>query len=899
MHSSLVSSFLFALVLIVVLATITALGAFGSANLLMVDRLFQWFPNQPATPPILLVSTTEAERNSPAALSDLVSSLHRYKPRAIFLLGQEAQSGEQIPPGVTLVDSTSRLEDARLPESELPDPAAHSFLTPVLIGAGHYRLWQESVQLGPKIFRGFQAGLGPAGESDPAIVDFSMDDGFIPLVKASRVLDQGLTPALIEDKFVLVGDALKPGLPGFAVPLRQERGFSLLELQGYVLNSVISGRLLDFSGFISTVIGTLLIGILSTLLFQWLPSHRSAIFALAICLFIVALQWAAVKFTATILPAWELIVAQLANLMAVHQLQRNREEQALNRIIARTNSRLSERVQPVNFNRSDDPWKKIISFVNQQLNIKRSIFLEKVPADHRVKEIEALNCSIDDISERRRDYEREPYSVALEANAPIQPFRDYFTEVVEGEVQYVVPLSFGGEVQGFWALSLMPAKNWNKVAFESNARSFSIQIAELLYHRHHWHRRLQKAETSWRKLLSVEVGLNLHRQLRNTVDLLEHRLDILEDVMNGLSTAVVVYDVFGQVLHTNGIIEHLARENDVAVYQLTAMELLAQSNDIPLDEARNKLRYVTLKHQTLVQSSTLFSNRGSYLLYIRPLLVKEESTMDQVQPFEIRGILFEFADLTQVRQHDEIRQDISDQYFSQLRDNLSSISFAADNLASIGFTGSDLARQRQLDSSKWLSTIADTANESGRLTERVEAELRNQIHMREQTVPTNIAPIIARQLERAQESIQGKDLSFDYRPPESNSLNFVEPKTFEQLISALVNLLIHDADHGTAIRVAITTQDRENIHVLVKSNGHGLPQEQLDQTLATYKSYLDISEDPLTRVSVLAQQVLLWGGETSFRSGIGSGFSVDIRLKTFNLSVSEVGSEDRQQFEKS
>lgn len=890
MNSPLFSSLVFGLGLLFVLSMSTALGWFENANLAMVDRLFDTVPNRQATPPVLLVSTTESQRNNPALIRNLVSTLQAYRPRFIYVMGHSAQSDDLAALGaqdVSLVDSTSHLQELLASNAPLPDPDSGDFVTQVMIKAGHYRQWQIVENIQANSYAGFQARLAGIDRRGTGIIDFTMEDGLIPLVTARRVLDQGLAPALIEDRIVLVGDALEAGLGGgYTVPNRRGTGISQLELQAYVLHSALSDRILSFSGAIGTVIGVLLLGAVSTLLFQWLPAQVSALLTIVICLGVVALQWIAVKFGALILPAWELILAQIANLVALHQLQRSREEQTLSRIIAKTNSRLSERVQPINFNRSDDPWKKILSLVNQQLNIHRSIFLEKVPADHRVREIEALNCSIDDISERRRDYEREPYSVALEVNGPSQPFRDYFKEVAENELQYMVPLSFGGEVLGFWALSLIPARNWNQGAFENNVRSFSLQIAELLYHRQHWSARQKKIANPLRQLLSVEVGLRLHHRLNNIIDLMEHRLDILEDVLNGLSTAVVVYDVFGQVLHTNSIIEHLARENDVAVYQLTAMELLAESNGIPLDEARNKLRYVTLKHQTLIQNSSLFSNHGSYLLYIRPLLVEQDSNMDQVQPFQIRGILFEFADLTQVQRHDEIRQDIADQFFAQLRTSLSSIGYAAENLASAGLDSEGRPRSSPAAITEWLSGISDGVAQTSQLTDRVEEELRNQIHMREQTVPTNVLPILSRTIAAAEESAQAKELRIAYQQPGFNTLNFVEPNTFEQLLDALLDLLIDDAAHGSTITIDVTRQDKADIHIRMTSNGNGMPEEQLQQTLAIYQSYLDINEDPITRVSVLSHQVLRWDGEVVCHSDIAAGFDIDIRLKTFNLSLS-------------
>ncbi|MDX1734860.1 MAG: hypothetical protein R3228_10850, partial [Halioglobus sp.] len=538
----------------------------------------------------------------------MLTALRGYSPHSIHVL--EHWSRDDAPragvlaqqPGVTLVDSTAHIRQQSTDYPPLPQAVPREFMTQVRLLGGHYREWSAAEEIDGRTYSAFQASYVPEDREPGTIIDFSMEDGFLPLVTAQRVLSEGLPASLVRDTHVLVGETAVPGLPLFTVPLRPDTGITELELQGYVLHSVLADRLLRFATLGGTLGGMLGIMLTSLLILQWLPSHYSALYVLFGCVLLLFFQWLFLRYVEIVLPVGEWVAAELLIYLAVVQLRRVNEETTLNRILATTNSRLSDRLLPPDFIQSDDPWKKVLSLVNQQLNIKRSIFLEKVPRDHRVKEIEALNCSIDDISERRRDYEREPYSEALEANGPTQPFRDYFTEVEQGEIQYMVPLSFGGEVMGFWALTLIPGINWNRAAFEGNVKSFALQIGELLYHRMHWHNRKLRAESMWRQFLSAEAGLSLHRRLNQTVGLMETRLDTLEDVFNGLSTAVVVYDVFGQVLHTNEIIEDLARENDVAIYKLTAMDLLAIASESTLDEARNKLRYVTLKQQTLIQN---------------------------------------------------------------------------------------------------------------------------------------------------------------------------------------------------------------------------------------------------------------------------------------------------------
>ena len=884
-------SILLGIILISGLAAITASGVLHNSNIVMSDQLFRAFPNHQTTPAILLISTTKLDRLSPSLIEELTISLKKSEPRRLFLLDPDtAISLSKLPhkkwmDDITFLDSVTRIENTPQSESKEHANINLGYMTAIKLHAGHFRNWQRSYKIKDDNYIAFQAEITSPDKPRTVIptpkamatIDFSMEDGLIPLVKAKRVIQEGLATSLIKNKIILIGEALEPGQPGFTVPIRPNLGISQLELQGYALHSAISKRFLSFAGFSTTLIGTLLISSISILLFQWLSPQYSAIYTVSICLFLVTLQWLSIKLYALILPTWEWIIVQVLTLLTVYQLRRNKEERALSRIIAETNDRLSERVQPLNFNRADDPWKKVLSFINQQLNLRRSIFLEKIINEHRLIEIEALNCSIDDISEFRRDYQRKPYSDALEVNGPIIPFRDYFKEVENDEIQYLIPLTFAGEILGFWALTLMPDKKFDKVLFENNLRNFANQIAELIYHRNHWKLDSKKHQNPWRRLLSLELGQTLHRQLNQSVTLLEHRLDTLEDVFNGLSTAAVVYDVFGQVLHTNSVIEYLARINDIAIYKLTAMELLAKTAEISLDESRKKLRYVTLKNKTLAISSRVLSSHSAHLLRIRPLLSLKKPKTDQIHPFQILGILFEFIDISQIQQHIDIRQDVSEKYFYLMRNKLSTISLANRKIS-----------KENTSISQWTDMIKKHIIESGDLTNKIEDELKKNIYLNEQeVVPINIASTISRLLDSAEELAQHKELEFLYHKPDLNTLSYVELQTFEQLINAILKLLINDAAHQSIISIIIldqSEQEDKKIKINFTNMGNGVPKEHLNNLLATPHLHTDNQDDPLTQISILTQQINYWGGELSILTDIGSGFSIDLELKTFNFA---------------
>ncbi len=893
-------SILFGLAFLAALTFLTSLSISKHANLSMADYLFTLIPNPQPTPPILLISTTESDRNTVGFLQSLIEKLNVDSPKHVYLLGHYsmlARTQEHRADwmkNITVVDSITRLKHHPNEKIEYQNLA---YMSGVTLLAGHFRYWQNQQTIADTPYTAFQAVLSHKNTDTntatkntqvqmlpSAIIDFSMEDGLLPLVKAQRVLNEGLASGLVTNKYVLIGEILEPGNPGFTVPIRPHNGISQLEIQGYALHSALNSRFLHFSGYLSTLAGVMLIAVLSTLLFQWFPPQFSTIYSITVCLLIVALQWLSIKYYAVILPAWEWLLTQIISMIAVYQLRRSKEEHTLNRIIAETNNRLADRVQPLNFNRTNEPWKKILSLVNQQLNIKRSIFLEKLANDHRIQEIDALDCSIDDISEYRRDYQRPPYSDALEVNAAIVPFRDYFKEVETGEVQYLIPLTFAGEVLGFWALTLIPEEHFDQPIFEDNLNSFSVQISELLYHRNQWKLHSKKVHNPWIKLINLDIGQSLHKQLTHSVTLLENRLDTLEDVFNGLSTAAIVYDVFGQVLHTNSMIEQLAQSNDMPIYKLTALELLAKSADICLDHARKKLRYVTLKNQTITFSSRAFSDKNSHLLLIRPLHTQKKVKHDQIHPFQILGILFEFIDISPIQQQMDIRRDIANKYFHLLRNNLATVGLA---------NRQQLYKQEKRNTkpvnstTDWPTIINKKVAELGNLTDQIEVELRHKNSMGEGKVfPINTPPFIKRIVAEAEEAAYQKELTFNCNTPELTTLCYMEPLLFEELIKSILNLLISDAVHKTLISIIMlskTKNDSSTLEISLDNMGHGVPKEQLEKSLATTHHYTNNKDDPLTQVIILANKVKAWGGRFDIQTNIGSGFSVKVELKGFSF----------------
>ena len=173
-----------------------------------------------------------------------------------------------------------------------------------------------------------------------------------------------------------------------------------------------------------------------------------------------------------------MVVAQLLMLWLFIRFKLMRDDQEMRRIVLQQMARLQEYILPPDFYELDEHWAQVISFIDQTLNLNRVIFLEKVKGDHRVREVQALRCSLQDIDERRRDYERVPYSDAIAEGGPVRLERRlFFKGPGDGSAeQYLVPLVFGGEVQGFWAFDVDPAVVRSSLRFLGKRERYVGQI---------------------------------------------------------------------------------------------------------------------------------------------------------------------------------------------------------------------------------------------------------------------------------------------------------------------------------------------------------------------------------------------------------------------------------------
>ncbi|MCB1778353.1 MAG: CHASE2 domain-containing protein, partial [Candidatus Competibacteraceae bacterium] len=292
-------------------------------------------------------------------------------------------------------------------------------------------------------------------------VNFSGGLDYTPVIALSRLLADTLIPELVQGKSVLIGPALAAYAPGLHTPVNrgENQGVSPLVFQGAALQTLLQNRAIRPLPAAWQLIFLLVASAVNVVLYQL---GRYA-FGLGLTTVVVGIY----GLIAWSLPAWFLIwppvtallIAQLATFILVSRYKFRIEESTTRQLIMELSGQSREKRQIPSFYTDAEPWAQVVNLVRQTLQLSWLIFLERPPGQYHVKEIIALNCSLADIDERRRDYRRLPYSEAIAENRPVRLEKRLFLRLDAAYDQYLTPLMFGGEVLGFWAMGLPAGQN--------------------------------------------------------------------------------------------------------------------------------------------------------------------------------------------------------------------------------------------------------------------------------------------------------------------------------------------------------------------------------------------------------------------------------------------------------
>ncbi|CAM2067016.1 Histidine kinase domain-containing protein [Sulfidibacter corallicola] len=840
----------------------------------LFDRISRLLPKPPIAASPVVSITVDDHRIDPAVL---LAALRDYDPRTIaFLFLPEGEAfadvageGRDLILGRALMPLSSR----ELALQSIDEALAH---LPWAV-LGHAELLGDSprfqwtgYRLDERVYPGLEHHLAHPGEAVEKPrrfrVRFAGDGRSLPNLPASDIMDGAVPTDFLSDKILLVARTPPPEQRAFD-RLRIARGHAVTRARYHA--SAVETLLLDrapvetpvFIVWPCLLLYALALGVLFQRL-QITTAFRVALVFLAIPLL---LGWVGLLLGYWLFVA-DLILLDLI-LFLVMVFRKNLVlAGTLNRQIVDTSSFMQSRYMPKSFYASEQHWSQVANMVKQMLHIRRTIFLDRVIGDHRCREVISLNCSLDDIYEMRRDYERTPYTYALEANGPIRLERSYLRDQPENEAQFLIPLVFAGEVNGFWALGIEEENIGDLAIFESTLRETAVEIAEMLYHRRRYLQSVQ-AKGLIPALLTFNIDREMEQLLRESTALMERHLVRLESILQGQNTAVLIYDMFGQVLMINEGMAKALRDIEFAPYDNTLADLLQRVGGYA-DVQAKRLVLDILRHDQEFSFPLDLANQRTVLLVLRPLRTGRSEL--EASPFSKLGVLCEMVDITDLRRLSDMKEKIIRQTTMVLRNDIMGLSMAHDLITSETVPRADKLEMMEIAKEKMRSLTSLLEEGKGYLTSSVYD--RGTPYF-----PVEFGPILEHALEESESLRQGRALTVELRKPELMNFVLASPNQLKELLIALLDVLMNDAEKNTTIGVDITEEDRQ-LNLYFRNRGYGIPEKQLAKILSDEPDF----DLPLgLALKKRLKYIESWGGTVSLASTIGKGTTCSIKLRTF------------------
>ena len=712
-------------------------------------------------------------------------------------------------------------------------------------------------------------------------VNFTGGADRLPKVSLDRVISNGLIAELVRGRVVVIGDMNPPEQSWFFTPL--SRGGEMMaaaHFHAFALDTLISNRVIDSIGRGGVLLILLLIAALFLFVYQWMSIRMSLwTTVLMLCAYSL-LSWFCLHYLQHWLPFAEMIVAQCVMSYAVTRQRAIKEESVLRKMLLDLSGQLKDKAFPTSFYRAPDPWGPIITMVNQILNLNRVIFLERIEGDHRLREIRALNCSLDDIDEQRRDYERTPYSTAISEDGPIRVSRKYFKAVEEDEHQFLAPLVYAGDILGFWAFGIEPEKLKAIPEFNILTKTFSVQISEILHNRRLWQDYHRRQENQLLSYMRFEGGDTPSHALKQSISKRERWTSEMYEVFNHLSSASILYDLFGRVVLVNQQMEEYAVVSNLKPYNMSLLEFIAGVSGYNAAECRRLLQYAIFDQENVTVPIICADGEQTHILNLKPLQTHQTDSvhatqdLEEAHPFRLTGILCELVDVAEITAMvsvmEHVYERVSEVTVNDLDGVIGSLSTFKVN------SSSEQERVQFLDMIR--QKLTQTAQVLKHLKTEASATLnKSSAENAYENVPVDGATSLIETVDQVRKEVADQNITIRIQTPELLCLVIASTQELKTGFGAILMLMAKDTVEQGKINAVVQQKD-DYIFFQFSNDGFGIPDERLQEYLRHDE---EVVSDEMRKLKQLKRHVHRWGGRIDINSKVGEGLRIDLSLQRF------------------
>lgn len=710
----------------------------------------------------------------------------------------------------------------------------------------------------------------PAG--DAYLINFRDGLAGLPKVDLDRVVHGQIVAGLVNNRTVLIGMTSPTGNTRLNVPFEfGSTWITELEYHGFATRTLLGGELLREAG--TTMTSALLVGLLLFIIVLGvLAGARYILWIIIATIIAVPVATAILYFYAnTAVPVSELWAALFVFLAVAAYRHWTLKGRVLERLVRGLSLRVRERLQPISAADHVGPWAQVATMASQLLDLNRSVFLETIPGEPRVREVVAAGCDLSDIAERRRDYRRAPFAEAVTANEPTATKRPLLTTRRPDEDQFLAPLSYGGELLGFWSFSVDRHQWIDSPGFMALAKAFIEQASDYLADLRQ-RTILLGGEQSRRRYLANPMersSAGSERELEPLLELQHRRMVLLEEILGGVTTATIVYDAFGRVLQVNQRMVQLLKNVQLSTTDTSPLDLISRLTDAPPDRVRRYLRHIVLERGAISVPTRPSADGKRFLLYISSIDHMPQRGRESVEPLSMfRAILCELIDITAFERLFAMRELLSEQMSHRLRNSLAAMFAAADLLGDARL--SQEQRTASLDS---LKRALQTSKEAFDAFEGfLDLPLVSDIAER---YPVDARTTLVESIAATRPEADRLHVRIESEIPEFVGLVIAATQELATLMRTILLLLTQDAREGGSVRIAMRELGND-VATEFANDGFGIPDDRLQE-------YLHGAEEPQSSafrmIRLGFKDAERWGGQFEAESPAGQGYRFKLTLR--------------------
>ncbi|MDM8559320.1 CHASE2 domain-containing protein [Candidatus Parabeggiatoa sp. HSG14] len=695
-----------------------------------------------------------------------------------------------------------------------------------------------------------------------------------PRFQLERIISGGLVKELVEQRSVIIGFSHPHNAPGLHTPLAMTHdiSISMLEYHALALNTLLSEHQITIFDKEIEFIVLLLLIVINFFIYQWLTIHQTLRFTLiTICCYII-LAWLLYHYVDLWFPLIEILIAQSLIYLFDFQNKSISSDRLLRETLVDNSFKLEDRINSESF-ASDEYWSQVVVILHEILNLNRLIILEAKPRYSRVKEVKALHCAITDIAQKQPRYNRKPYTTAIKKKKILHLKQTLLKTTDADEEQYLIPLFFKEDLQGFWALAIDAKQLTSKKYFIENIKDFANHLGESLYHRQQWFLRTKAEKAFLNRYFRLEGSRFVAKALDKSIAALEERLSILENIMDELETPMVIYNMFGIAIQVNQSMNALSNTFGLKPQQMSALGFLMEITHKDMKTSQQYFRHILLDGGKIVQQVTLSAAiERVYILNMQLFFCKEE--IDGVQVDVKEGILCQLIDVTQMKLQSTLKEQVAERLIFQFRNDMQSILTASKLLVN---EKASEAEKRMVG-----GILEKKVNEHLKILNEVEKQLSVEVDATTTTSSFEVYPVDAKEpMLKAMESLAKnaieQQVKFQSHLPDLVSLVFAAPNELTLVITNLLTLLINDAVENTKLIIDMVERNNEIIYTF-KNIGFGIPNERLQSYL--FSKEVEVPEK-FKDMHHIIKLLKIWGGTLIAESEVGQGMFFELRLRSF------------------